>query len=111
MVSCGKYLPAEMNKRMTIQNVTFASDGQGGQTETWTDTASVWAKIEPVKAWERMQAMQMQAPVTHKITIRYRSDVTSASRFNYQGRILWAKEVINVNENNQFLEIKAVERT
>lgn len=111
VVSCGKYLPAEMTKRVKIQNATRISDGQGGFTETWPDVATVWAKIEPIKAYERMQAMQMQTPVTHKIVMRYRGDVTSASRFNYQERILWAKEVINVDENNQFLEIKAIERS
>lgn len=110
MASCGKYLPAKMDKRVTLQNVSFTSDGQGGQTETWSDTADLWASIEPVKAWEKMQAMQMQAPVTHKITIRYRSDVSSKSRFQFGTRTLWVKEVINKDEANQFLELKAIER-
>ncbi len=95
---------------MILQNVAFTSDGQGGQTETWTDTATIWAKIEPLKAWERMQAMQMQSPVTHKITIRYRSDVTSKSRIKFNDRIMWVKEVINKNEANTYLELKSIER-
>ncbi len=99
-----------MDCRVILQNVAFTSDGQGGQTETWTDTATIWAKIEPLKAWERMQAMQMQSPVTHKITIRYRSDVTSKSRIKFNDRIMWVKEVINKNEANTYLELKSIER-
>jgi SPP1 family predicted phage head-tail adaptor len=111
MPSCGSNVVSQMNKRVTIQTETQISDGQGGQTASWVSGATVWAKIEPVKAWERMQAMQLQAPVTHKIIIRYRSDVTSRSRFLYGSRVLDIVEVINPMEANQFLEIKAIERT
>lgn len=100
-----------MRHRVTIQNVSRVSDGQGGYTETWPDGASVFASIEPVKAWERYQAMQTQAPVTHKVVIRYRTDVTAATRLQFGTRVLWVKEVINPDEDDAFLEIRAQERT
>ncbi len=99
-----------MRHRVTIQNVSRVSDGQGGFTETFADGATVFASIEPVKAWERYQAMQTQAPVTHKVLMRYRADVTSASRLKFGTRVLWVKEVINPNEDDAFLEIRAQER-
>lgn len=99
-----------MRHRVTIQSVSQASDSQGGYTDTWTDGDTVFASIEPIKAWEKMQAQQMQVPVTHKITMRYRSDVTAASRLKFGTRIFWVKEVINVEERNRFLIIKAQER-
>jgi SPP1 family predicted phage head-tail adaptor len=99
-----------MKFRITIQSLGQSSDGQGGWTDTWTDGDTVYASIEPVKAWERFQADQMQTPVTHKLVMRYRSDVTTTSRLKYGTRYFWVKEVINEDENSRFLIIKAIER-
>jgi SPP1 family predicted phage head-tail adaptor len=90
--------------------MSSVSDGQGGFTDTWNDVATVFASIEPVKGYERFQAMQMQTPITHKIVMRYRDDVTTASRFTLGARIFAAQEVINQDERSRFLLIKAVER-
>ena len=101
---------ASFRKQVIIQNVTRVSDSQGGYTETWADTATVWASVEPVKAWEGMQAMQMQTPITHTVKMRYTSDITTASRLSFQDRILVVKEIINNQERDDFLTIKAVEK-
>jgi SPP1 family predicted phage head-tail adaptor len=109
--ACAKYAPAAMRHRVTIQSVSRASDGQGGFTETWADGATVWASVEQTKAWEKFQAMQEQTPVVWAVTLRYRADVTTASRLKYGTRILWVKEVINVSEDDAFLAIQAIERS
>lgn len=108
MGSCD-YLPATFKKSVVIQNVVYAGDGQGGQTETWADGDTVRCSITPVKAWERYQAAQLQAPVTHKVVMRFNPSVTSASRLKFGDRVFTVKEVINPNEENRFLEVKAVE--
>lgn len=108
--ACGKFAPAKMDKRVTIQNATRVTDGQGGFTESWPDGDTVWAAVEQKKAWEKFQAMQTQTPVIWAVTMRYRTDVTSASRLKYGTRVLWVKEVINRGEANAFLDIKAIER-
>ena len=100
----------QMKHRLTIQNPVQTGDGQGGFTETFPDSATVHASIEPVKGYERFQAMQMQTPVTHKIVMRYRTDVTTASRLKFGTRVFWVKEALNVGEESRFLEIRAVER-
>jgi SPP1 family predicted phage head-tail adaptor len=100
---------AKLNKRVTIQNVSRVSDGQGGFTETWTDSATVWAGIEPVKSYERFQAMQQAVPVSHKITMRYNAVVDETSRMRYGNRLFEVKEVINVDEADRFLQIRAIE--
>lgn len=108
--ACTKNPAARMDKRVTIQSVSQASDGQGGFTETWADGATVWAAVEQKKAWEKFQAMQTQTPVVWEVTMRYRADVTSASRLKYGALVLWIKEVINRGGANAFLDIKAIER-
>lgn len=107
--SCNKFMPAQMTSPIKIQRRSGSSDGQGGQTETWADIASVWAWIRPVKGYERFQAAQVQTPITHKITIHYRSDVTTATRIKFGTRIFNIKEVLNPDEANYFLEIIALE--
>jgi SPP1 family predicted phage head-tail adaptor len=112
MASCPcANLVATLKRRVTIQNSSRVGDGQGGFDETWADGATVWASIEPMKGYEKFQAMQMQTPVSHKILMRYRGDVTSASRLKYGERIFWVKEVINQDEESRFLAIKAIERS
>lgn len=102
--------PAVMlKKRVTIQNIAREEDGQGGYTETWASAATVWASIEPVKGWERYQAAQLATPVTHKIVMRYTPAVSTASRLIYDGRVFGVKECLNRNEDNRFLDIRALE--
>lgn len=102
-------MATKLNKRLTIQTVARVSDGQGGFTETWSDGSTVWASIEPMKAYERFQAHQMAVPVSHKIVMRYSSTVDESVRLKYGTRIFNIKEVINVDEANRFLKIKAIE--
>lgn len=109
MPSCSDYLPAKMKHRLTLQSVSRVTDSQGGYTEEWDDEATLWASIAPLKGYERFQAHQMQTPVTHKIIIRYRSDVTTKHRFLYGERILQIKQCLNKDEANNFLEILALE--
>ncbi len=101
---------ASFRKRVVIQTVSQVTDGQGGFTDTWNNIETVYASIEPMKAYERFQAMQMQVPVSHKIVMRYHSAVTTSCRLTYQSRIFWVKEIINIEERGRFLKINAIER-
>jgi SPP1 family predicted phage head-tail adaptor len=109
LASC-TYLPATFRKRLTIQEVTKSSDGQGGFTDQWNDLQDVSASVEPLKAYERFQAMQMQTPITHKIVMRYHPTLTTTARLRLGDRVFTVKEIINVEERNAYLVIKAIER-
>ena len=108
MGSC--YSPPKLNKRVAVQAASTASDGQGGSTESWATETTISAAIEPLKAWEKYQAMQFQTPVTHKVTIRYLSGLTAKKRLLYGTRVLAIKEVIDVNEQHAFMELKVIEQ-
>jgi len=108
--SCVDFLPAKLNRRVELQAVTQTPDGQGGFTEAWVTAATLWAAIDPVKGYERYQAHQVQTPVSHKVTIRYRSGVTTKKRFLFGSRVFEIKEVLNQNEANEFLVIRALEQ-
>ncbi|WP_435007991.1 phage head closure protein [Tundrisphaera lichenicola] len=110
MGSCCEGFAASLRHKVVIQSVSQVTDGQGGFTETWADGATVWCSITPIKAYERVQAMQMQTPVSHKIVMRYRSDVTTANRLRFGSRVFEVKEAINVEERGRILQIKALEQ-
>jgi SPP1 family predicted phage head-tail adaptor len=99
-----------MKRRVTIQSVSRLSDGQGGYTESWADGDTVWASVDPSTGYQKFQAMQMQEPITHKIVMRYRPDVTTATRLRYGDRVFDVAEALDVDEDGRFLKIKAVER-
>ncbi len=103
-------LIATFRKRVTIQSSSRVSDGQGGFVETWNSGSTVWASIEPKPGNEVFQASQTMALTTHRIMMRYTSEVTDASRIIYGTRVFYVKDVIDVEERGRFLLIKAIER-
>jgi SPP1 family predicted phage head-tail adaptor len=103
-------MTALLRNRLAIQSVARASDSQGGFTDTWTTVVTIWASIEPTKAYERFQAMQTATPITHKIKCRYNANITTAKRALFGSRIFDIKQVLNINESNSMMVLLCVEQ-
>ena len=73
-----------LNRRLHLQKMVEASDAEGSSIETWSDLDVVWAHINPFGAREQFAAGQPLERITHQITIRWRSDVTTRMRFLYR---------------------------
>jgi SPP1 family predicted phage head-tail adaptor len=99
----------QLRKRLELQTITETADGGGGFTETWTKVTIIWGSIKPLDARERLRAMVLETPITHKIMLRYRTDITTKSRLLFGTRIFNVREVINIDERNKYLEILAEE--
>lgn len=102
---------SSLNRKIDIQSVSQTTDGAGGYTEAWATVASVWASIEPASGGEKWVAMQTETHTTHIIMCRYQSVITTAKRILYGTRVFDIVEVINVEENNTLLKIRAIEGT
>lgn len=100
---------AAFRKRLIVHAVTRVPDGQGGFTETWLPTAAVWASVEPVKGYEKFQAMQTATPVTHKVTSRFSQAVTTDTRLVMGDRVFRVTEALNRGEAGRFLDARALE--
>lgn len=107
--ACAKNPVAKMDRRVTVQAITQTTDSQGGFTESWADVISLWASIEPMSDYEKFQAQQLQTNTTHKITIRYYSGITTKHRLLYGSRVFNIKGILNLNEQNAFMQLKCVE--
>jgi SPP1 family predicted phage head-tail adaptor len=73
-----------LRHRVTIQHFTSYRDAGGQPIKTWRDTATVWAQVTGINGRELVAAGAKMAEVSFRIWIRYRADVTSASRIIWQ---------------------------
>ena len=103
----------DLRKQIALQQEHPTADGAGGYTLGWTTMTIVWGDIAPVTGREIYTAGHLEGHVTHKITLRWRSDITVTTdmRLIYNNRAFNICAVMNKDEANQWLEILAEEGT
>ena len=102
--------PGKLDKKIDIMKNTQVSDGGGGYEDALVSIKKVWANIKPVSGREYFQSQQAQAQISHKVTIRYTDSVNRSHILQYQGRNFDIQYIVNVDEQNRFLEIQVLER-
>jgi len=91
-----------------VQSASESQGTTGELTKTWATDATVWGSIEPLSARELVQAQQIQSDITHRVTMRYRSDltVTVEQRILFDStRVFEIISVLNRDERNEQLEL------
>lgn len=110
MIRRKKNTISRLKHRLILQQEVQTDDGQGGYGRGWQDVAELWAEITPLSARaEALVSAQLQASVTHRIVLRYRSGVTAGMRLLFENRALNIRSVINRHEADEVLEILAEE--
>lgn len=95
----------DLRHRVTIQQKTVTSDPEGVAVETWTEVATVWAAVEPLRGREYIQAAAVTPEVTTRIRMRYRLGVKPAMRVVHGGRVYDVLSVIDVGGLRRELEL------
>lgn len=102
-----------MRHQVAVQNPTRTADGDGGYTETYAaaSPSPVWASIEPAtpSAIERIAGNTVEAPITHIVTIRTHSDVTTKTRLVFGTRNLAVRGIQRVNEVTEWMVLSCEE--
>lgn len=99
-----------LNKRVILQTASRSLTASGGATETWADTATVWAAIRPQSGVDRYEAQQTKGTLAVEIEIRYRS-VNAQQRFKYGSRLFYIiAPPTNPDERNERLVCVCEER-
>ena len=96
--------PGQLKQRITLQRPGGSRDVLGERTTTWTDVATVWARIRPLSTREAAIAGQQQSSASHAVDIRYSSLVSTIDatwRVKYGARILVIDGVLNNEEANE----------
>lgn len=95
--------PGRLSARLVLEASVGLDDGQGGVSESWTPVATLWGRIEPLRAAAREQAGAEQMPIVHRVTIRYRDDVHHAMRFVYRSRVFDIRTLRDPDETRRYL--------
>lgn len=97
-----------LNRRVSIEAYTGARDSIGQPTKTPVVLATVWARIEPLFGYELKEGDRVVSDVSHRVTIRYRPDVTAKMRVVFGSRVFDITAVRHDEEHRQmtFLDCK-----
>lgn len=77
-----------LDQRVIVEAETASEDPGGGQATAWVFVAEVWASVVPLSGRETVSADQLQARVSHRVTIRNRRGVAATHRLKWNGTIL-----------------------
>lgn len=94
-------LSARIRHRVTIQDFTITTDAGGGQVKTWADVCTVWAGVEPLRGYERLQADQLESGVTHRVVLRDYVMLNARMRFVFGDRKLNIRSIIRASERSR----------
>jgi SPP1 family predicted phage head-tail adaptor len=95
--------PGALKSELSLQAVSLTPDGMGGHAETWTETAVVFALVEPLTQASRYGADQTLETLTHRVTLRRRDGLASGMRFVKQGRVFDIVTVHDPDESGRYL--------
>lgn len=85
----------DLDRRITVERASVATDNYGGETRTWAALGTVWAQVLPISDGERWRAGEVAAHVTTRFRIRWGLGVTVRDRIVYEGR---AYDIAGVKE-------------
>lgn len=92
-----------LRERVIIQQRTSTPDGQGGRDVVWSTLATTWAMVEPLTGTERLQAGAETSVLSHRITMRYRADVSAVLRLVWRRRVLEIHTVASPDARREWL--------
>lgn len=104
----------DLKQRVTVQESALTPDGSGGFTESWQAVAAdpeIYAEIIPLSGGEQLRFHQLEITATHRITIRYRGDVTPAMRMVKSATVYDIASVTDRGGRGVWLDILATVRT
>lgn len=104
-MKCCDLTAGSLRDTIIVQRQSAQSDGMGGQAIQWDDLFSTRAQVKPLSGREALQAMQLQATITHRIYIRFRADLTTADRILLRGQPLQIRSILNIEMRSQWLEL------
>lgn len=101
-----------LDERVRFERYQSGDDGYGGQSITWPEIATVWAKVQPLSGRERDMASQSESPRNYRIFVR-RDSITAAitpkDRAVWRGKNMNIRFVADKGPRAQFLEMEAEE--
>jgi SPP1 family predicted phage head-tail adaptor len=95
--------PGGFRHECALEEAVHTADEAGGSTVTWSEVATLFARIEPLRAATRFLADQAIETVTHRATLRHRAGVGSGMRLTRLGRVFDIVTVHDPDETGRYL--------
>lgn len=100
----------QLRHRITLENKTAGDDW--GTEATWSaHLTDIYASIEPLTGKELVNAQQVSAETTHKVTIRHRDGINERMRIVHGSDVLHISGIINPGQQDEWLELAATLET
>lgn len=93
----------ELRERVTIQVPATVLDATGSSTVTYSDLATVWARVVTVRAPEDEVAERQAMLALYAVTIRSRPGILPTYRFLWRSRPLQIVDMRQPDEQRRFL--------
>lgn len=103
--------PGQMTARLNLEAPAETPDGQGGVTPVFVETASAWALIEPIGEVVEEEASGTTFRRTHRIWLRYRTDVAAGMRLRKGNRIFCIGGTRDPDDSRRYLICYCEEKT
>ena len=100
----------KLRQRVTLQKPVVAIGDYGADDITWTDVATIWANVMPLRGSEYYASMREESGVDVRINMHYRTDVSHGWRLTYEGTEFDILTVIDPDERHKYLELMCKER-
>lgn len=105
----------DLRHKITIQIKSLTPDGMGGSANIWVACANnISAAIWPVSGKERLQNLQLEAVVTHRIRIRWLPGIPvplkpGVMQILFNSRVFNVQSGINWEERNVYIDMLCLE--
>jgi len=77
----------KLRHRVTLQEQQTTKSPYGETVTEYVPADEVWADVNPLSMREHIASQALQAPITHRITIRFRPDITAEWRIAFRGKV------------------------
>lgn len=100
----------ELNRRITIRLRSDQPAPDNGIDSVFTDEKRRWASIVPVGAAAYSASVQLEAKVTHRITLRFLDGIKDDHEVVHGSKIYRVRRVADLNGTHRFtvLEVEAL---
>jgi SPP1 family predicted phage head-tail adaptor len=102
--------PGRLDQRLTLEVPVETADGAGGVARSYAAGPLLWASLVPLRAQGEVAAASLGAAVTHRITVRMRTDITTRHRLRKGARVFRILALREADASGRFLVIDTQER-
>jgi|TARA_R110000744_G_scaffold380092_1_gene499736 SPP1 family predicted phage head-tail adaptor len=108
MASSGASIGA-MRKSVVIQSVASTTDSGGGRGVVWSTYKTLLAHVQQQSASSKYTQGVIDEKGLYVFTMRYVTGITNSHRISYNSKLFNITSVINLDERNKYMVIKAME--